>query len=277
VSFAVDTATVFCADASEELASAHLLEKRGRWILAQTGSPAVVDGPRTGTFARRLNGTTQFWYANVVASGAANAWRDIIQSSWTLETCVKSRSHATAPTTRRTLFMAGYNGVALAWLTFRPTGGFELLHNLTTDSVLTAQALAGPALAEDAWTYVALRKTVTSGSTPSNRLSTLELWARPVAEPFGSSAADAALENASQSGLQALFSWNIGANAGGPSANSPMWYGVHDQGPIRLSSGVRSVTELEDSFGRLSSVSQFVAADVSDYGVSGIVGDGGYR
>ncbi len=277
MAFAVDATTVFCADASEELASAHLLEKRGRWTLAQTGSPTVVDGPRAGTYARRFNGTTQFFYANVVASGAANGYRDIIQSSWTFETCVKSRSHATAATTRRTLFMAGYNGNALAWLTFRPTGGFELLHNVTTDSVLTAQAFTGATLTEDAWTYVALRKTVTSGSTASDRLSTLELWTRPVAEPFGASAADYSILNGSQSGLQALFSWNIGANAGGPSANSPMWYGLHDQGPIRLSSGVRSTAELEDSFGRLSTVAQVSIAEVSDYGPSGVVGGGGYR
>lgn len=269
MSLLVDATTVFASDVSEYIASSGFIEKTGRWLLGQVGSPAVVTGHRTGLTARRFNGTTTLVGANVTGSSASDPYRDIAQSDCTWEMCMKSRSHSTSPSTRRTLFLAGYNDAVIIWLTFRPTGGFEVLYGTTLGGVLSVHTLSGPTLTEDAWTYVAMRKTVTSGTTASNRLNTYELFVRPLSGSFGSDSPDATKLNAAQSGLASTFKWDLGGNSGGPSVNAPFNYALHDLGPCRFSSGVRSLADLKESFLRLQAVGT-VTADVTAPVVSNV-------
>jgi hypothetical protein len=176
--FAMDANVGLYLPCQEVLSTARLVDisgNEGAGILG-TGSPlALQAGPCTGIFSRYVDGMGGKYFATVASSVV---WQAAVQNQMTLEVVLAGKRYADTSDLRTVYALA--NGVTkYLWLSYYKADASWLV-DWKSGGVERNFEIASP-FADDVWWYLALRKTVTSGTTISNRLSTWDCWLLPLA------------------------------------------------------------------------------------------------
>lgn len=175
--FPVDINTALLLECQEVINGSSLADLSGNENagVGATGTPlAFQPGPISGIQSRYADGIGGKYFTAIAVS---SAWQAAWQNNSTLEIIFSSAQLADAQDSR-TLYALSSGSSKFGWIFWTKSTGkltFDWTHQGVEQSIdLTI------ALADNVWYYYALRKTVTSGSTVSNRINTLDFWLLPL-------------------------------------------------------------------------------------------------
>jgi phage gp46-like protein len=190
MNFAIDPHVCLAFPGQETLDSAALCEVTGRSILqVQSGTPTANNpGPNSSTQSRRVFATSNSDFFSSIEQTETTPPSTRMQDSCTFECVIAPTNTAGAASDVRTIYYCGNGTNEYFWVNYNPvTNALTLYWNKgssTTNVITTTYPMV-----DSAWYYIAIRKTVTSGSG-TGRLSTVEIWALPLAGATSSTWSD---------------------------------------------------------------------------------------
>lgn len=181
MSLQLDANTVLAFDAQETTNGARLVDASGNEGagLSSPGSPlALQTGPCATVFSRFADGVTSKYFSTVASS---LTWIDAVQNQYTFFACYSPKAVGGL----QTIYALSSATTKYLWLAWEADDNKFLIDWNHTGSEQELEIPIG-ALIQNAWYFVAIRKTVTSGTTISNRISKVEFWHRAIADSWGS-------------------------------------------------------------------------------------------
>lgn len=241
MSLALDANVVLALEAQETVNGVRLVDSSGveGAGISAFGSPlALQTGPCASVLSRFADGFSGKYFSSITTS---SAWIDAVQNQYTFWACYSPKNIASG--TVRTLYALSSGTAKYLWLVWEKDDQ-KFLIDWKSGGVEQALEFPIGVLGEDAWYFLAIRKTVTSGTTRSDRISKIEFWHRPIASLWGSDVPDNTATGQLNSDETDAPNNSVGAYWQGSAA----FFGDYGVAGIRGSNNLRDVAEIRAAF-----------------------------